>query len=253
MFPAKRLNNKYKNNSMENEKKVEKSNFLVGIKKFFHEHPFIAWNIFTLISLFIHPLLAVVFFFVSLIFWAKRKEELKKQKHQQMILDAENYVNEVKDKKALPVIKSSIFLEKDENAFLEELTELKETRAIRKYSGGMRGVGFRVAKGVYIGAGGRSGTSESHQEWRTIDRGNLIITNKRLVFNGNKENRTVPLKKIISVDVTLDLIEVAVEARNKTMIFSVKNGYIWGAVMNIVKSVEDPLNLGDLKLDIQFK
>jgi len=238
---------------MENEKKVEKSNFLAGIKKIFHEHPIITWNIFTLISLFIHPLFSVVFFFVSLIFWAKRREELNKQKHQQMIIDAENYVNEVKNKKALPTIKPLVFLEEGESAFLEEPTELNETRAIREYSGGMRGIGFRVAKGVYVGAGGRSGTSESHQEWRKIDRGNLVITNKRLVFNGSKENRTVPLKKIISVDVALKSIEVAVEARNKTMIFPVKNGYIWGAVMNIVKSVEDPLNLGDLKLDIQFK
>ncbi len=143
----------------------------------------------------------------------------KKQKQQQLITEAENYISEVKNKKALPTIKSSIFLEKDENAFLEELTELIETRAVRKYSGGMRDVGFRVAKGVYVGAGGRSGTSESHQEWRTIDRGNLVITNKRLVFKGGKENRVVPLKKIISVDVTLKSIEVAVEARSKTIFF----------------------------------
>lgn len=177
----------------------------------------------------------------------------KKQKQQQLITDAENYISEVKNKKALPTIKSSIFLEKDESTFLEELTELKETRAVRKYSGGMRGVGLRVAKGVYVGAGGRSGTSESHQEWRTIDRGNLVITNKRLVFRGSKENRIIPLKKIISVDVALNSIEVAVEARNKTIIFPVKNGYIWGAVMNIVKSVDDPLNLGNINLDIQFK
>ena len=239
------------------EQQINKTGFISSVKKFFHEHPFIAWNIFTLISLFIYPLIAVMFFFVSIVFLSKRKKELKEQRRQQrrqqLITEAENYINEVKNKKAIPTIKTSIFLEKDENAFLEELTELTEPRAVRKYRGEMAGAGFRIAKGVYIGGGGRSGTSESHQEWRTIDYGNLVITNKKLVFRGSKENRTVPLKKIISSDVFSESIEVAVEGRSKTMIFPVKNSYIWGAVINIVKSVDDPLNLGDLKLDIQFK
>ena len=183
-------------------------------------------------------------------FGTKKKQELERQ---QKIVEAENYINVIKEKKALSIIKPSIFLEKNEQAFLEEKTKLHETRAIRKYSGGMKGVGFRVARGVYVGAGSRSGTSESHQEWRLIDTGNLIITNQRLIFRGGKENRTISLKKILSVSVSLDAIEVAVESKSKSVVFPVKNGYIWGAILNIVKSVDDPLNLGDLKLDIQFK
>lgn len=58
---------------------------------------------------------------------------------------------------------------------------------------------------------------------------------------------------MISVDVALDSIEIATESKSKSMVFSVQNGYIWGAVMNIIRRVDDPLNLDDLKLDIQFK
>lgn len=184
------------------------------------------------------------------LFGTKKKKELERQ---EKIAEAENYINIIKEKKSLPIIKPSAFLNKNEQAFLEEETKLTEPRAIRKYSGGTRGVGFRVMKGVYIGAGGRSGTSENHQEWRLIDTGKLIITNQRLIFLGGKENRAIPLKKILSLNVSLDAIEVAVESRSKSMVFSVKNGYIWGAVLNIVRSVDDPLNLGDLKLDISFQ
>jgi hypothetical protein len=184
------------------------------------------------------------------LFGTKKKKELIRQ---QKATEAENYIAEVKSKKALPTIQTSIFLDKDEKAFLEEETKLNETRAIRKHSGGMGGIGFRVVKGVYVGGGRRSGTSESHQEWRMIDSGNLIITNQRMIFRGGKENRAVPLKKILSVSISIDAIEVAVESKSKSMVFPVQNGYIWGAVINILRQVDDPLNLGDLNLDIQFK
>jgi len=240
---------------METTKQEEKNKegFMAAIKKFFHEHPFVAWNIFTILAFFIHWSLALIFFFISLVFWNKRRQELAEQKRQQMVAEAESYIEKVKERKALPPITPSIFLEKNEQAFLEEQTSLKETRAVRKHSGGMSGVGFRVVKGVYIGGGRRSGTSESHQEWRTIDSGNLVITNQRLVFRGSKENRSIPLKKIISVDTMRDAIEVAAETRNKVMIFPVKNSYIWGAVINIVRRVDDPSNLGDVNLDIKFQ
>lgn len=184
------------------------------------------------------------------LFGIKKKKELARQ---EKAIEAESYIAEVKDKKALPTIVSSVFLDKGEQAFLEEETELNETRAVRKHSGGMRGIGFRVAKGVHVGVGRRSGTSESHQEWRMIDAGSLIITNQRLIFRGGKENRVVPLKKILDVSISIDAIEVAVESKSKSMIFPVKNGYLWGAIINIIRQVDDPLNLGDIKLDIQFK
>ncbi|MDD4062764.1 MAG: hypothetical protein PHV25_03305 [Candidatus Pacebacteria bacterium] len=237
---------------MEKEQQVN-NNVDLEFKKFFLEYPLISWNILTIVFLFIFWPISLISSFISLVFWVKRNQEIKEQKRIQRVVDAENYINKVKEGKSLPVIIPSISLEKNEEAFLEEETKLIETRAIRKHTGGMKGIGFRVAKGVYLGSGSRSGTSESHQEWRTIDSGSLIITNKRIVFNGSKENRNIPIKKIISISSTHDHIEVAVEARSKTIIFPVKNSYIWGAVINIVKRTDNPLNLDDMKLDIKFE
>jgi len=232
---------------MENQQQPKKPNIISSIKKFFHEQPFIAWNIFTLISLFIDPLLAIFFFLVSLIFWIRRTEE---QRRQQLITETNQYIEEIKSKKAIPIIKSSIFLKEGEFAFLEENTDLRETRAVRIFSGGSRGVGFKVAKGTSIRIGGFSGISESNQEWRTLDTGKLVITNQRLIFNGSKENRSFPIKKILSIETFTNSIKISIDGRAKSLNFPVKNPYIWSIVINIVCSTENPLKLDDVKINI---
>ena len=149
----------------------------------------------------------------------KKKREEQKQK---LIEETNAFLAKIKEQKGLTPITTSILLKREEDAYLQTDTILQETRAVRKYSGGGRGVGFRIAKGVYIGAGGRSGISESHEEWRNIDEGKLILTNKRLIFDGAKGNRVIPLEKIISVNPWLDAIEVSAENRKKSMLFPVE-------------------------------
>ena len=173
---------------MENKQESKKSDFESSVKKFFNEYPRIAWNIFTIISFFIHFLLAVIFFVISIVFWTKKKERLKEQKRQQLITEANQYIEEIKTKKTIPIIKPSIFLREGESAFLEENTNLLETKAVRTFSGGSRGASFRIAKGISVRTGSFSGTSQSNQEWAVLDTGNLIITNQRLIFNGPKKS-----------------------------------------------------------------
>ena len=55
------------------------------------------------------------------LFGTEKKKELVRQ---QKATEAESYIAEVKSKKALPTIQTSIFLDKDEKAFLEEETKL---------------------------------------------------------------------------------------------------------------------------------
>lgn len=182
-------------------------------------------------------------------FGKKKKEALKQSK----AVEANNYVVSIQENKGLPSINTSIFLDSGETAYLEEPTTLLETRAIRKYSSSGGGVGFRIAKGVYVGRGGRTGTSESHQEWRAIDKGKVIITNKRIIFDGEQENRSIKIADVLSASISVDAVELSLSNKSKSVIFSVNNGYIWGTIINIIKKVEDPSNIGDLKLDIQFQ
>ncbi len=91
-----------------------------------------------------------------------------------------------------------------------------EPRAVR--TGGYVGPSFRVAKGVYLRVGGFQ--SESHDELRNIDQGTLTLTNKRLVFSGNKRMVNIDLRKIVSIEPYSDGIGLKREGKEKIQYFT---------------------------------
>lgn len=96
---------------------------------------------------------------------------------------------------------------------------LLEPRAVRVSTGTYGGPSFRVAKGVYFRVGGFRAQSESHEEIRTIDKGTLSLTNKRLVFSGSKRTSVVDLKKIVSIEPYSDGISIKRSNKQKIEYF----------------------------------
>lgn len=191
-------------------------------------------------------ILAVIWFVVRM---TNNQKKLSRDKYKRDIIEkAKEFMEEVKENKTLPTVATSLFLDEGEKAILEEHARLMETRAVRVTGG--TGLGFRVAKGVYLG--GYSGQSESHKEWRVIDEGSLILTNKRFIFKGNKENRSIPLDKVLSVGVMLDAIEVTIDSKAKSLVFLVTNPYVWGGSVQIIRKAADPFDLKNIKLDIEL-
>jgi len=182
--------------------------------------------------------------FLSFLSPQKKKEELKEKINKGL----DEFINQIKVQKGLKPIVIDILLKEKESAYLEYITFLQETRAVRHYKSG--GMGFRVAKGVYLG--GSSGSSESKDEWRTLDKGRLILTNKRIIFDGQKENRTVPLEKIISVSPCLDAIEVSSENRKKSMLFPVENPLIWATTIQILIKSPNPEKIDNINIKVSY-
>jgi hypothetical protein len=108
-------------------------------------------------------------------------------------------------------------------------------------------------KGVYIGGSSRSGKSESKQELKVIDKGTLVLTNHRLVFNGLVENRNIALNKIISFEPKIDSLLVTVENRAKKMYFDVPNAFLWVFALQVLLQAPDPHKLGDVHFKINVK
>ena len=77
-----------------------------------------------------------------------------------------------------------------------------------------------------------------------------MLTNQRLVFQGNQENRIIPLKKIISVELQGEWLEVSSETRGKNLAFSPSNPYQWAAAIKIISQVKDPLSLEGINLNL---
>jgi len=81
----------------------------------------------------------------------------------------------------------------------------RRTRPSRPYAG----VSFRVARGIRIHTGSLfPDSARTITETVPADEGEFILTNKRLVFNGNKKPISMDLTKIIAVDVEAGFLEV---------------------------------------------
>lgn len=126
-------------------------------------------------------------------------------------------------------------LDAGEMCYLQMAASLCEPRAIRQsvHTGG----GVRIARGVVIGQGYSS--SESHEEWRRISSGRLYITDRRIVFDGDMQNRTIKLSDLLSVQQGNDYIVISSDRRTRSMAFYGLNGLIAGDMIKRLKRQAD--------------
>ncbi len=97
---------------------------------------------------------------------------------------------------------------------------LLEPRSIHNFHGGYGGPTIRVAKGVSFRVGGFAGQGESHEEIRNIDKGTLVLTNKRLIFIGSKRTTNIDLRRIIAIKSYKDGVESQRTDKQKSEYFT---------------------------------
>jgi len=68
----------------------------------------------------------------------------------------------------------------------------------------------------------------------------MTVTTRRLVFDGTKQDRHVPLEDIIAVDWTTKGVELAVDGRQKSMVVSTDNPVLAAAI--IIAAAQDKAN-----------
>ena len=64
----------------------------------------------------------------------------------------------------------------------------------RKYQGGSQGMSFRVMKGVSYRVGGHRGHITSETGVVAVSDGELILTNNRVIFRGDKKSFTSKIR-----------------------------------------------------------
>ena len=136
--------------------------------------------------------------------------------------DIQLWMDAIEQNTAEPVLEAAqnLMLKKGEYPLLSlNNITLKEPRSVRVTHGGYAGPRIRVAKGVSFNLGAFGASSESHEEIKVIDNGNLLLTNKRLIFSGSKRSINIQLKKIISIDAYGDGIALRRENKQKTEYF----------------------------------
>jgi hypothetical protein len=88
---------------------------------------------------------------------------------------------------------------------------------------------------------------------RLLRSGWLTITNKRLLFVGGSEDRTIPLNKVVFVNSNVTGIVLSVERRQKPIALEAANSLIASLIIRLCCQVSDPLNLSGDNINIDFK
>lgn len=124
----------------------------------------------------------------------------------------------------LPIINSPIILKNNEEAYLSlPNISLSEPRSVRISQSGGFGTSYRVAKGFTLHSGTGRSRSVSHEEIMVIDNGTLVITNKRVIFVGDKKSVNIDLKKILAINIFKDGISIQRENKQKIEYFTGTN------------------------------
>ena len=174
-------------------------------------------------------------------------KDKKEERQKWMIQNGEEFMDGVKRNRSLPTVGTSLFLNNGEQAVLTEKANYLTLRSIRQSVGG--GMGTRVGG---IGVAGYSSKSESHKEWRLVDNGNLTLTSQRLVFVGAKENQSIALNKIVSVECALSEIHISSEGKNSEVSFTVNNPFVWYAAIGILRKAKNPFALEENEVNVHF-
>jgi hypothetical protein len=120
----------------------------------------------------------------------------------------------------LPITQpNNIILQKNEICHLSIPAVLYEERVVRStYQGGSRGVSIRIMKGVNYRVGANRGHIQSERALVPVSEGTFNVTNKRLVFSGNKKSNATPYPKLLDLQLYADAIQYSITTRQKPVI-----------------------------------
>jgi len=160
---------------------------------------------------------------------AKAMESARKRKMQQKIdenhqLEYRSWHRQIECSGEIKPISCNLILSNGEECLRYETNvTLFEVRSVRNsvHTGGSMPLG---KTGIRLGRA--YSTSESTDEWRPIAKGQLYVTNKQIYFDGDKQDRKIPLSKISTIKADWSGIEVSSDTRQKSMIFMGLNGNI---------------------------
>ena len=109
----------------------------------------------------------------------------------------------------VPTIASDISLQRNENLYFKVNIDWNELRTVTTrvdYSGVSTRI--KICKGVYFRAGTGTPQRETKDIYKLIDSGEMYLTNKRIIFMGNKGNKTIRLNKILSFSPYANGVEI---------------------------------------------
>jgi len=157
---------------------------------------------------------------------SKRKEELTRLR----------LLTEIHEGNIPTLTLSNVITQKDEMVYWAEPSSLLEERVVnRRYEGGSKGVSFRIMKGVNYKIGGHKGHYVVDKANVKVSSGKLIITNKRIIFSGDKKSFSIRLDKIIDISLFTNGLKFSEINKNEPRLITFEkkgNQEILGAILS---------------------
>jgi len=145
-------------------------------------------------------------------------------------------LNEIQKGNLPTVPVTNLVMQKSETGYWSEPAILAEKKVIRRrYEGGSHGVSFRVMKGVSYRVGGHRGHAVSETGLVPVSDGELIVTNKRIIFRGDGKVFAIKLNKILDIQIFTNGLQFSENNRAKPRMIKFKqegNHDILGAVLS---------------------
>ncbi|MEJ7848874.1 MAG: hypothetical protein WKF92_12380 [Pyrinomonadaceae bacterium] len=100
---------------------------------------------------------------------------------------------------------TGLILQKNELCHASLAAQLIEERVVsRNYAGGSHGVNLRIVKGVSYRIGQQKGKMVSQSGLIPVSDGYFVVTNKRLVFTGDRKSVSTPIEKLLDLHIFSD-------------------------------------------------
>lgn len=104
---------------------------------------------------------------------------------------------------------TGLILQKGEIAHWEEAANYLEEKVVKRgYVGGSQGVSFRLMKGVTYRVGASKGNLVSETAVVPTSTGKLVITDRRVVFSGDKKSFNIKLDSVLNLDMYSDGLNI---------------------------------------------
>lgn len=151
--------------------------------------------------------------------WAEKEEKREKEREaakqrakEARLKEVDDWVERCAVAGGLVTITSNVPCKRGEGVIFEEDgISLWETRKVRE----------------------KGGRSSDH--WMTIDTGKMVVTNKRVLFLGEKGNRTILSHDIVNMTAYADAIDVSSIKREKAMRFSCRNSLLLSTILRMIQ------------------
>jgi hypothetical protein len=139
-------------------------------------------------------------------------------------LGVQRKMYELSQGRIAPIPNPGIQLRAGENPYWSTPVRLYEERVVRRETvGRSSGMTFRIMRGVSYRVGGSRGHSVPVTASVEVARGNLTITDQRLVFMGDRQTVIVALDDVVGVDPYTNAITVHAEKRKQPVQFFYQN------------------------------